>query len=88
MLVRGGRTFSDRETLERVLDRIKPGEIIHGAASGADTLADGYAWRKRIPCWRFSARWRPNSRFNHTCLRRLKCGKPSLSWQLTKQLSG
>ena len=30
MLVRGGRTFSDRETLERVLDRIKPGEIIHG----------------------------------------------------------
>ena len=64
MLVCGGRDYHDQETLDRVLDRIRPQEIIHGAARGADALADNYARRKGIPCLRFPALWHKNGRFN------------------------
>ena len=49
-LVCGSRTFQDRAFLDRVLDTIGPTEIIHGDATGADTLAGEYARERDIPC--------------------------------------
>ena len=62
VLVCGGRDYKDQETLDRILDRTKPKEIIHGAARGADTLADNYARRKEIPCRKFPADWNRHGR--------------------------
>ena len=62
VLVCGGRDYGDRETVQRALDRIKPAEIIHGAARGADTLAGAYALERDIPCRRFPANWRRHGR--------------------------
>ena len=41
--VAGGRTYNDINEVARVLDQIQPKLIIHGGASGADTLAGLYA---------------------------------------------
>ena len=49
VLVCGGRNYGDRETVQRTLDRIRPAEIIHGAARGAGTLAGEYALERDIP---------------------------------------
>ena len=62
VLVCGGRDYNDRETVQRTLDRIKPAEIIHGAARGADTLAGEYARDRDIPCRRFPADWQRHGR--------------------------
>ncbi len=62
VLVCGGRDYNDREIVQRTLDRIKPAEIIHGAARGADTLAGEYAQDHGIPCRRFPADWRRHGR--------------------------
>ena len=62
VLVCGGRNYGDRETVQRTLDRIRPTEIIHGAARGADTLAGEYALERDIPCRRFPADWRRHGR--------------------------
>ena len=62
VLVCGGRDYNDRETVRRTLDRIKPAEIIHGAARGADTLAGEYARDRDIPCRSFPADWQKNGR--------------------------
>ena len=65
-LICGGRDYNDRETVRRTLDRIKPAEIIHGAAKGADTGADTpageYARDRGIPCRRFPADWQRHGR--------------------------
>lgn len=57
LIVAGGRDYSDAKAVFAVLDRIhaKRGiaEIIHGAAPGADTLADEWGKArgvKRTPC--------------------------------------
>ena len=62
VLVCGGRDYNDRETVRRTLGRIKPAEIIHGAARGADTLAGEYAREREIPCRRFPADWQRHGR--------------------------
>ena len=49
-LVCGGREYRNRQFLHKVLDTINPTEIIHGGATGADTLAGEYARRRGIPC--------------------------------------
>lgn len=53
VLVCGGREFSDKDGLYRVLDLWHSREpftlVIHGAASGADSLAQKWAWERDIP---------------------------------------
>lgn len=39
ILVCGGRHYSDTATVFKVLDALDPGVVIHGGATGADSLA-------------------------------------------------
>lgn len=61
VLVCGGRRYSDRERLYRVLDaaveRLGLTEIIHGDATGADKMADEWAESRGIPKRAFPAKW-------------------------------
>lgn len=70
VLVCGGRTFDNKELLDRVLNAIlsefywggdspHPGmEIIEGGSTGADTLARQWALRQEVPVTSFPADWR------------------------------
>ena len=53
VLVCGGREFNERERLFRELDRLHAEDpfsiVIHGAARGADRLADQWAEARGIP---------------------------------------
>lgn len=66
VLVCGGRDFSDVHLLSVTLGAILEGagitEIIHGGASGADTLAGRYAVRKGIPVTVFPADWKAHGK--------------------------
>lgn len=57
VLVCGGRKFSDAELLFFVLDEIRPSIVVHGAAKGADALADLWARKRGVPCRRYFAQW-------------------------------
>ena len=43
LVITGGRKYADRATVYAVLDALQPRELAHGAAWGADTLADLWA---------------------------------------------
>ena len=58
VLVCGGRKFSGWPAVQRVLDRISPDIIIHGAAAGADAMAGRYAQEYDIECREFPAEWK------------------------------
>lgn len=66
VLVCGGRTFSDREHLRGVLDRIHAltpiTAVIHGAASGADAFAGEWAVSRNVIELRFPANWASDGR--------------------------
>jgi hypothetical protein len=74
VLVCGGRDYDDRTRffhfMDRVLETIKgTGEtpkrdvvIIHGAARGADTLADDYARERELRVIRYLADWKTHGR--------------------------
>ena len=49
VVVCGGRTYGDINRVTCVLDIIQPWLVIHGDASGADTLAKEYAESRGIP---------------------------------------
>lgn len=65
LLIAGGRDFSDREQFQAyLLDELEPsvvsGErivLIHGAASGADHMADQWAAGTEVEVLRFPADW-------------------------------
>lgn len=61
ILVCGGRDFADDRRLRLVLDqfvrRYGPVLVIHGAARGADTLADRWARDRGFKAIPFPARW-------------------------------
>jgi hypothetical protein len=57
VLVCGGRDYSDYEKVKEVLDGIRPTEIIHGNARGADTLGGDYARSNGIECREYPADW-------------------------------
>lgn len=57
VLVCGGRHFMDYERVRTMLDEVGPSHIIHGGATGADTLAGRYAEENDIPCDVFPAHW-------------------------------
>lgn len=61
VLVCGGRDYEDETRVGNVLDGIRYpsiGEIIHGGAPGADTLANSYASINRLPVQIFRADWK------------------------------
>ena len=60
VLVCGGRDFRDWDRVCRTLDRLdpKPLVIVHGAAAGADTLADKWAHLRQIAVHPHAANWR------------------------------
>jgi hypothetical protein len=62
ILVCGSRTYTDAATLRFVLSAWTFGRenvtIIHGAARGADTLADQWATEEAIPVERYPADWK------------------------------
>ena len=61
VLVCGGRLFDDRERIFSVLDRFRErfgvALIIHGAQTGADSLAGIWAASRILPCLRVPADW-------------------------------
>lgn len=57
LLVCGGRDFVDREWMFSVLDKLAPTVVIHGAAPGADTLADEWAKARGVPREPYPAEW-------------------------------
>jgi hypothetical protein len=70
VLVCGGRDYSDANTLVTVLDELKQETeingkrliIIHGAAKGADKLAESWAEFNKLPIKPFHANWKKHGR--------------------------
>ena len=54
----GGRKYADYTRVRETLDIINPIHIIHGAATGADSLVGRYAKENSIPCNAYPAEWR------------------------------
>ena len=53
----GGRDYNDYDALSQRLDSLKITEIIHGACSGADSLAQRYGEERGIPTHSIPANW-------------------------------
>jgi hypothetical protein len=62
VLVTGGREYSDSSCVYRYLTQLKPTAVIHGAATGADSLADAWAKHYAVPVTRYPADWRTHGR--------------------------
>lgn len=62
VLVCGGRDYCDQARVNAVLNSLLEQypdlEIIEGGATGADTLARGWAWVKNVPCLTVPADWK------------------------------
>lgn len=56
------RIKKERKLLTETLDRLSPTAIIHGAARGADELADIWAERNSVERMAFHANWYPRGR--------------------------
>lgn len=78
-LIFGGRDYANRARLYQILDaavdRLGMDLVIHGAATGADTLADEWAKSRGVDFLTFPAAWddidRPGAVIRYT-----KAGKP------------
>jgi UDP-N-acetylmuramoylalanine-D-glutamate ligase len=61
VLVCGGRDYSNRERVFTSLDMLNSkypvAMVIHGAARGADSLADEWAKERGVPVERYPAQW-------------------------------
>jgi hypothetical protein len=57
LLVCGGRDYHDRDRLFGILSALNPALIIHGAARGADALADEWARSHAVGIKSFPADW-------------------------------
>lgn len=85
VLICGGRDYSDRAFMHRILGTLQEGtpkirEVIHGAAKGADSLAGEWAKQHGIPSLEYPADWQKHGRAagpirNELMLRE---GKPDL----------
>ena len=67
ILVCGGRNYADEQfltnQLDRLIEKIPPWlhvTIVHGAAAGADSLAEKWASKRKIKTEPHPADWRPN----------------------------
>jgi len=60
-LICGGRDFADRPFFTGYMDAVHAQEpislVIHGAASGADTIANDWALSRGVPIARYPAQW-------------------------------
>ena len=84
VLVCGGRDYADASALNEALDAIHRERnvtcLIHGAARGADSLADAWARSRGVPAHAFPADWAAHGkaagfRCNEAMLRQ---GRPEL----------
>lgn len=61
ILVCGSRDYADVDAVFRALDKAHAHApitvIVHGDCSGADQLADQWAKKNSVSCWRFPAQW-------------------------------
>lgn len=84
VLVCGGRDFDDYSKVCEVLDGIDQGhvitQIVHGAARGADRLANQWAFARGVPVNAFAANWESEGRAAGPIRnqRMLDLGKPDL----------
>lgn len=67
VLICGDRNYDDYESMATILSAIQVTHdvfdvVIHGAAQGADHLADTYARRHNIPVLAFPADWKAHGR--------------------------
>ena len=66
VLITGGRDFADRQLLFETLDRLHAARgftlVIHGAAKGADSLADEWAKERGIEVQARPADWKKHGR--------------------------
>jgi hypothetical protein len=62
VIVCGGRSFYDYGMLEKYLDMLHAIHrfdlVIHGAARGADTMADNWAYSRHIDVQKYPAMWK------------------------------
>lgn len=58
VLVCGGRSFNDRDTVWSALDAVRPRTVVHGGANGADRLAGAWADENGVLCVVVPALWR------------------------------
>ena len=62
ILVCGGRDYEDYAFLRDVMDHYAPSVVIHGAARGADSLADRWARSRCVAVERHPADWKRDGR--------------------------
>lgn len=58
VLICGGRSYDDMEAVAFNLGRLKPTQIAHGGAHGADALAHAWAVKNGIESITYSADWK------------------------------
>lgn len=59
IVVTGGRAYSDRSVVNATLSTVEaPHLLIHGGASGADTLCKEWAEARGVPTKLFAADWK------------------------------
>lgn len=85
VLVCGGRAFANYEWLEKELDRLHRHHrftvLIHGAARGADALAERWAFYNRVDIEKYPAMWAKHGNKKAGPIRNtqmLQEGKPEL----------
>jgi hypothetical protein len=57
ILACGGRSYLNRDRVFRSLDELKPDHVIHGGASGADSLAGIWARNRGVALTVYKADW-------------------------------
>lgn len=62
LIVCGGRDYADREYVFTVLDELRPVEIAHGGATGADAFALEWARTRNVPYKTYRALWQAEGR--------------------------
>ena len=62
VLVCGGRNYSDYNKLSEHLRELDPSIVVHGAARGADLLADRWAMENNVVVCSYPANWKVHGR--------------------------
>lgn len=83
VLVYGGRNYQDYRTLSKILSKLHRQHhfthLIHGAARGADSLADRWARENNIPVTRYPAKWNTHQEdCRDHCRRRSYCARAGI----------
>jgi hypothetical protein len=58
VIITGGRAFSDKAMMTKVLAALDPAAVAHGAAEGADTMAGKWARERGRPVIEVPANWK------------------------------